>query len=64
MTKNKPTFNLLFTKPLTPEETEIANNHRSRSAKLRAAIRTDADPMLYPHTSEYIKFFEDPFKLI
>ncbi|NWG91951.1 MAG: 16S rRNA (cytosine(1402)-N(4))-methyltransferase RsmH, partial [Parvularculaceae bacterium] len=38
----EPTFRALFGKPLTPREDEIADNPRARSAKLRAAIRTDA----------------------
>ena len=44
LAKPKAYFALLGRKPLLPTDTEIANNPRSRSAKLRAARRLDDQP--------------------
>ncbi len=53
-------FKILLKKPLTPNKNEIYQNIRSRSAKLRYAVRNDK-PFFHP--SEFEKRFESFLKL-
>ena len=39
-----PSFSILTRKPVVADDDEVSRNPRSRSAKLRAAERTDAAP--------------------
>ncbi|MBX9976977.1 MAG: 16S rRNA (cytosine(1402)-N(4))-methyltransferase, partial [Alphaproteobacteria bacterium] len=45
-----PAFTLLQKKPLLPSHSEMHKNPRSRSAKLRYAIRTGEELMITEHT--------------
>jgi len=61
MNKNRSDlFKLLHKKPLTPNKEEIYKNVRSRSAKLRYAIRNN-NSFFTP--DEFKKRFENYFKL-
>ena len=57
---NSNLFKLVSKKPLMPEANEINNNIRSRSAKLRYAIRNN-NSFFYPKEFKYM--FENYFKL-
>lgn len=49
-----PSFRIVNSRPLTPSKGELDVNPRARSARLRAAIRTDADP--WPLNRETLGF--------
>jgi len=53
-------FKILSKKPLTPNKEEISKNIRSRSAKLRYAIRSNN---LFSYPDEFVKKFSSYFKL-
>lgn len=44
--KEEPSFVIATKKVVKPDEEEMQRNPRSRSAKLRAAVRTKAPPMV------------------
>ena len=48
--KQDPSFRIINSKAVSPDDGEIAGNPRSRSAKLRAAERTTAAPWPYDAT--------------
>ena len=56
----KPLFNLLSKKPLTPDKKEIEKNIKSRSAKLRYAVRNNN---AYFFSEDFNKKFSNYFKL-
>ena len=58
--KNTILFKLKSKKSASPDEKEILNNPRSRSAKLRYAVRNE-NPFLFPN--EFRKKFDNYFKL-
>jgi 16S rRNA (cytosine1402-N4)-methyltransferase len=59
--ENKPSlFKLISKKPLTPDLKEVNENIRSRSAKLRYAIRNDNS---FFHPNEFKKKFVNYFEL-
>ena len=58
--KEKSLFEMVSKKPLIPDENEIKQNIRSRSAKLRYAVR-NTNSFFYP--LEFKTKFEDYFKL-
>jgi len=61
ITKNKSSlFKLISKKPFVPDTKEIEKNIRSRSAKLRYAIRNN-DPFFYPNEfkNKFINYFNN-----
>jgi 16S rRNA (cytosine1402-N4)-methyltransferase len=53
LARARPSFSILTKRPLTPGDDEIRDNPRSRSAKLRAAQRTDAPAHAAPALPEW-----------
>jgi len=51
-----PSFRIVNSRPLTPSKGELDVNPRARSARLRAAVRTETDP--WPLTLEALGFPE------
>ncbi|NNE39849.1 MAG: 16S rRNA (cytosine(1402)-N(4))-methyltransferase RsmH [Marinicaulis sp.] len=59
-----PSFEPVYTKPLSPDDDEIVKNARARSAKLRAAGRLPAPPLVFADEDIGLPSFEivDAFK--